>query len=77
VRRQAPKETSAQPANTAREEREPQRPEPLDIRHHHQRDEWLVSRRYLSAESMALILAEPTDPEPAQTEQEVSSLTAA
>ena len=27
-----------------------------------QNDEWLVQRRYLSVESMALILAEPTDP---------------
>ena len=42
-----------------------------------QNDEWLVQRRYLSVESMALILAEPTDPEPAQSEQEVPSLTAA
>ena len=30
-----------------------------------QNDEWLVQRRYLSVESMALILAEPTDAEPA------------
>ena len=42
-----------------------------------QNDEWLVQRRYLSVESMALILAEPTDPEPAQPGQEVPSLTAA
>jgi putative transposase len=42
-----------------------------------QNDEWLVARRYLSVESMALILAEPTDPEPTQVGQEVSSLTAA
>jgi len=42
-----------------------------------QNDEWLVQRRYLSVESMALILAEPTEPEPAQTAQEVPSLTAA
>ena len=42
-----------------------------------QNDEWLVQRRYLSVESMALILAEPTDPEPAQVEPEVPSLTAA
>ena len=42
-----------------------------------QNDEWLVQRRYLSVESMALILAEPTDPEQAQTGQEVPSLTAA
>ena len=42
-----------------------------------QNDEWLVQRRYLSVESMALILAEPTEPEPAQVEQEVPSLTAA
>jgi transposase-like protein len=27
-----------------------------------QNDEWLVQRRYLSAESMALVLTEPTDP---------------
>ena len=27
-----------------------------------QNDEWLVQRRYLSVESMALILAEPNDP---------------
>ena len=42
-----------------------------------QNDEWLVQRRYLSVESMALILAEPADPEPAQAGQEVPSLTAA
>ena len=38
------------------------------------RDEWLVQRRYLSVESIALILAEP--PEPA-ADKEVPSLTAA
>jgi hypothetical protein len=27
-----------------------------------QNDEWLVQRRYLSAESMALVLTEPTEP---------------
>ena len=42
-----------------------------------QNDEWLVQRRYLSVESIALIIAEPTDPEPAQAGQEVPSLTAA
>ena len=42
-----------------------------------QNDEWLVQRRYLSVESMALILADPTDPEPTQAEQEVPSLTVA
>jgi putative transposase len=42
-----------------------------------QNDEWLVQRRYLSVESMALILADPNAPEQPQTEQEVSSLTAA
>jgi putative transposase len=42
-----------------------------------QNDEWLVQRRYLSVESMALILAEPTDAEPAQAGQEVPSITAA
>jgi len=42
-----------------------------------QNDEWLVQRRYLSVESMALILAEPADPDPAQADQEVPSLTAA
>ncbi len=36
-----------------------------------------MQRRYLSVESMAPILAEPTEPEPAQVEQEVPSLTAA
>ena len=43
-----------------------------------QNDEWLVQRRYLSVESIALILAEPSSP-PVQTdaEQEVPSLTAA
>ena len=40
-----------------------------------QNDEWLVQRRYLSVESMALILAEPA--EQPQTEQEVPSLTRA
>ena len=39
-----------------------------------QNDEWLVQRRYLSVESMALSCA---DPEPPQVEQEVPSLTAA
>jgi putative transposase len=42
-----------------------------------QNDEWLVQRRYLSVESMALILAEPADPEPPHADQEVPSLTAA
>jgi putative transposase len=42
-----------------------------------QNDEWLVQRRYLSVESMALIFAEPADPEQTQTGQEVPSLTAA
>jgi transposase-like protein len=42
-----------------------------------QNDEWLVQRRYLSVESMALILADPSDSEPAQVGQEVPSLTAA
>ena len=41
-----------------------------------QNDEWLVQRRYLSIESMALILAEPLDSEQAEAEQEVPSLTA-
>jgi hypothetical protein len=37
----------------------------------------LVQRRYLSVESMALILAEPTETSPPeQAEQEVPSLTA-
>ena len=39
-----------------------------------QNDEWLVQRRYLSVESMALTLAERDQP---QAEQEVPSLTAA
>jgi putative transposase len=43
-----------------------------------QNDEWLVQRRYLSVESMALILAEPDTPdEQPRDEQEVPSLTAA
>jgi putative transposase len=42
-----------------------------------QNDEWLVQRRYLSVESMALILAEPDATEQPQAEQEVASLTAA
>ena len=42
-----------------------------------QNDEWLVQRRYLSVESIALILTEPTDPEPPQADQEVPSLTTA
>jgi putative transposase len=42
-----------------------------------QNDEWLVQRRYLSVESMALILAESTGTEPAQGKQELPSLTAA
>ncbi len=42
-----------------------------------QNDEWLVQRRYLSVESMALILAEPDATDQPQVEQEVPSLTAA
>jgi len=42
-----------------------------------QNDEWLVQRRYLSVESMALILAEPERADQAQPAQEVPSLTAA
>ena len=42
-----------------------------------QNDEWLVQRRYLSVESMALILAEPESAEQPQPAQEVASLTAA
>jgi putative transposase len=42
-----------------------------------QNDEWLVQRRYLSVESMALILAEPEATEQPPAEQEVPSLTAA
>ena len=43
-----------------------------------QNDEWLVQRRYLSVESMALILAEPCEPaSPDQDNEEVPSLTAA
>jgi putative transposase len=43
-----------------------------------QNDEWLVQRRYLSVESMALILAEPAEPDsPEQhAEQKVPSLAA-
>jgi putative transposase len=40
-------------------------------------DEWLVQRRYLSVESMALIPAEPSSPEQPSETQEVPSLTAA
>ena len=39
-----------------------------------QNDEWLVQRRYLSAESMALVLSEPTDP--AVEAEEVAHLAA-
>ena len=42
-----------------------------------QNDEWLVQRRYLSVESMALILAERDQSEQPQAEQEVPSLTTA
>jgi putative transposase len=42
-----------------------------------QDDEWLVQRRYLSVESMALILADPAAPEQPQVEQEAPSLTVA
>jgi putative transposase len=42
-----------------------------------QNDEWLVQRRYLSVESMALILADPSEPDsPEQHSEEVPSLTA-
>jgi transposase-like protein len=43
-----------------------------------QNDEWLVQRRYLSVESIALILAEPPEPDsPEQrTKQEAPSLAA-
>jgi hypothetical protein len=40
-------------------------------------DEWLVERRYVSVESMALILAEPTDPARSHVTQEVPGLSAA
>jgi len=39
-----------------------------------QNDEWLVQRRYLSAESMALVLTEPSDP--AVEGEEVAQLAA-
>jgi putative transposase len=42
-----------------------------------QNDEWLVQRRYLSVESMAPILVDPTEPEADQHGREVPSLTAA
>jgi putative transposase len=42
-----------------------------------QNDEWLVQRRYLSVESMALILAEPVGAEPAQAEEVLAELQAA
>ena len=42
-----------------------------------QNDEWLVQRRHLSVESMALTLTEPTDSEPAHDGLEVPSHTAA
>jgi putative transposase len=42
-----------------------------------QNDEWLVQRRYLSVESMALILAEPADAPPAQAEEVIAELQAA
>jgi len=42
-----------------------------------QNDEWLVQRRYLSVESTALILADPSEPDsPEQHSEEVPSLTA-
>jgi putative transposase len=42
-----------------------------------QNDEWPLQRRYLSVESIALILAEPDATDQPQAEQEVASLTAA
>ena len=43
-----------------------------------QNDEWLIQRRYLSVESMAITLAEPGDhTEPARTEEVVGHLAAA
>ena len=42
-----------------------------------QNDEWLVQRRYLSVESMALILADPPNTEQAPELTEASHLTAA
>jgi putative transposase len=42
-----------------------------------QNDEWLVQRRYLSVESIALILADPGSSDQPQAEPEVPSLTAA
>jgi putative transposase len=44
-----------------------------------QNDEWLVQRRYLSVESIALVFAaeQPGSPQQPQAEQEVPSLTAA
>ncbi|MGH2842380.1 MAG: IS256 family transposase [Solirubrobacteraceae bacterium] len=41
-----------------------------------QNDEWLVQRRYLSAESMALVLAPPADPDAAVEAEEVARLAA-
>jgi hypothetical protein len=37
-----------------------------------QNDEWLIQRRYLSVESMALILTEPADAEPAKVEEVIA-----
>jgi len=42
-----------------------------------QNDEWLVQRRYLSVESMVLILTEPADAQPAIAEGVIAELQAA
>jgi len=58
-------------AEEARADRSPGRPDVL------QRDEWLVGRGYLSAESISLVIAGPDDHPTTEIKEEVPELQAA
>ena len=51
--------------------------EPLDSPTSSKRDEWLVNRAYLSAESISLVLADPEKSSLDQIKEEVPELQAA
>jgi hypothetical protein len=72
VRRRAPKEISAPTAHDPKETA--QHPHALDITPALQRDEWLVGRGYLSAESISLVLAGPDDHTDKEIKEEVAQL---
>jgi len=77
LRHRAPKEISAPHCQStgseapSSDDAPPLHPVPL------QRDEWLVGRRYLSAESISLVLAGRDDHPPQEREEEVPELQAA